>query len=122
MNCTLDAKLVIKKRWAPHVCGVDCAISLSAWYKVTGSGLTFGVPMIWRELVDHSTHCYFCLTDIQGMLTHIYSKEIVIQLGILECLLFLSVLYTLPGNKYLYRPKFPLIFLRIYLLSIESTH
>ena len=30
--------------------------------------------------------------------------------------------YTLPGHKYLYRPKFPLIFLRIYLLIIESTH
>ena len=29
---------------------------------------------------------------------------------------------TLPGHKYLYRPKFPLIFLRIYLLIIESTH
>ena len=31
-------------------------------------------------------------------------------------------IYTLPGHKYLYRPKFPLIFLRIYLLIIESTH
>ena len=31
-------------------------------------------------------------------------------------------IYTLQGHKYLYRPKFPLIFLRIYLLIIESTH
>ena len=32
------------------------------------------------------------------------------------------VLYTLPSHKYLYRPKFPLIFLRIYLLIIESIY
>ena len=69
------------KRWAPHVCCVGCSSSLSAWYKGTGSGLTFGVPMIWREPLDHSTDCYFCLTDIQGLLTHLYSKEIVIQFG-----------------------------------------
>ena len=30
--------------------------------------------------------------------------------------------HTLPVHNYLYRPKFPLIFLRIYLLIIESTH
>ena len=57
------------KRWAPHVCCVNCSSLLSAWYKGTGSGLTFGVPMIWREPLDHSTNCYFCLTDIQGLLT-----------------------------------------------------
>ena len=68
------------KRWAPHVRCVGCSSSLSAWYKGTGSGLTFGVPMIWREPLDHSTDCYFCLTDIQDLLTHLYSKEIVIQL------------------------------------------
>ena len=28
--------------------------------------------------------------------------------------------HTLPGHKYLYRPKFSLIFLRIYLLIIEK--
>ena len=30
--------------------------------------------------------------------------------------------YTVTYQKYLHRPKFPLIFLRIYLLIIESTH
>ena len=68
------------KRWTPHICCVGCSSSLSAWYKGTGSGLTFGVPMIWRQPLDHSTDCYFCPTDIQGLLTHLYSKEIVIQL------------------------------------------
>ena len=34
----------------------------------------------------------------------------------------LSRYCTLPGHKNLYRPKFALIFLRIYLVIRESTH
>ncbi|XP_076066912.1 uncharacterized protein LOC143040106 [Oratosquilla oratoria] len=54
------------KSWAPHICCVRCTSSLSAWVKGKGTGLMFGVPMVWREPKDHSTDCYFCLTDIKG--------------------------------------------------------
>src|SRR5215471_19128698 len=31
------------KNWAPHICCVKCASSLSAWANRSGRGLTFGV-------------------------------------------------------------------------------
>jgi hypothetical protein len=46
-----------------------CEASL-AW--VNGSHqVPFTVPMVWREPKDHSSDCYFCLTDI----TRITSKS-----------------------------------------------
>lgn len=54
------------KNWAPHICCVKCASSLSAWANRSGGGLKFGVPMVWREPKDHCTDCYLCLTDISG--------------------------------------------------------
>ena len=54
------------KNWAPHSCCVRCSSALSLWFKGSGPGLPFGVPMIWREQHDHSSDCYFCLTDTKG--------------------------------------------------------
>ena len=28
--------------------------------------MPFVIPMVWREQADHTTNCYFCLTDIKG--------------------------------------------------------
>jgi hypothetical protein len=57
------------KYWAPHICCVTCVRFLTGW--VNGSRHTpFAVPMLWREPKDHSSDCYFCLTNI----TRITSK------------------------------------------------
>jgi len=29
--------------------------------------LPFGIPMVWREGVDHTTDCYFCMTNLNGI-------------------------------------------------------
>lgn len=55
------------KKWAPHIGCVKCTSSLSTWAKGTGRGLKFAIPMVWREPKDHCTDCYFCLTDITGI-------------------------------------------------------
>ena len=31
------------------------------------SGLSFGVPMVWREQSNHTNDCYFCQSDIKGL-------------------------------------------------------
>lgn len=54
------------KPWSPHICCINCSSSLSKWFNRSGPGLSFGVPMVWREQRDHLTDCYFCLTVTEG--------------------------------------------------------
>jgi hypothetical protein len=52
--------------WAPHICCVTCVRLLTGW--INGSRhMPFAVPMVWREPKDHSSDCYFCLTNITGI-------------------------------------------------------
>lgn len=55
------------KKWAPHVACNPCVNHLNEWMRgKRPSGMAFGIPMVWREQKDHSTDCYFCLTNIKG--------------------------------------------------------
>ena len=48
--------------WAPHFYCVTCARLPVAWAKGSRS-MPFASPMVWRELTDHVSDCYFCLTS-----------------------------------------------------------
>ena len=54
------------KTWAPHISCNACNTQLLRWLGRKKKKMPFGVPMIWREQADHSTDCYFCLTNIKG--------------------------------------------------------
>jgi len=54
------------KNWASHICCLTCVKCLTDWAK--GSRLmNFAIPMVWREPQDHSSDCYFCITQIKGI-------------------------------------------------------
>ena len=52
------------KSWAPGKCCCNCSRSLRGWLNGTHKSMPFGNPVIWREQKDHTTDCYFCLTNI----------------------------------------------------------
>ena len=53
------------KKWAPHIACRPCVSHLSAWmHGSRSSGMPFAVPVVWREPTDHSSDCYFCMTNI----------------------------------------------------------
>ena len=56
------------KAFAPHICCRTCVESLRLWSLKKIKSLPFGIPMVWREGKDHVTDCYFCMTNLQGML------------------------------------------------------
>ena len=54
------------KHWAPHFICITCVRRITGWSK-GDRHMNFAVPMIWREPTNHSTDCYFCLTNIKGI-------------------------------------------------------
>ena len=61
-----DIKLGDKK-WAPHTVCHICEESLQDWTKGKRKNLPFGVPMVWREPLNHIDDCYFCLVNTTGI-------------------------------------------------------
>ena len=55
------------KPWSPHKCCSNCAVTLRGWLHGTRKAMPFAIPMVWREPKDHTTDCYFCLTDVRGI-------------------------------------------------------
>ena len=54
------------KNWAPHICCSTCVKRLTDWAKGSRH-MNFAIPMVWREPQDHSSDCYFCITQIKGI-------------------------------------------------------
>ena len=56
----------LEKAWVPDCICISCATTLSKW--LLGKRIRFSIstPMIWKELKDHVTDCYFCLTTTFG--------------------------------------------------------
>ena len=52
--------------WAPHVACHTCVSGLRKFYLGKQGRLAFGVPMVWREQVNHCDDCYFCLCKVSG--------------------------------------------------------
>ena len=55
------------KQWAPHVVCHNCEEMLRDWVEGKRKGLTFRVPMIWREPQNHVADCYFCIVNTTGV-------------------------------------------------------
>jgi len=53
------------KKWAPHIVCCTCYKNLTQWLKGK-SKMPFTIRMVWRKPKDHSTDCYFCMTNIVG--------------------------------------------------------
>ena len=54
------------KNFAPHICCKTCVESLRRWTKKEKKSLPFGIPMVWRNGDNHTTDCYFCMTELTG--------------------------------------------------------
>ena len=54
------------KKWALHkVCGA-CVATLRKLSKGQKCHMSFGVRMVWRELKNHHSDCYFCMVNTKG--------------------------------------------------------
>ena len=51
------------KKWAPHIVCHKCEEMLCEWTKEKRKDLLFRIAMTWREPMDHTTDCYFCLVN-----------------------------------------------------------
>ena len=54
------------KAFAPHYVCHSCVAGLRKWTLGKQKSLPFGVPMVWREQVNHVDDCYFCMVKVDG--------------------------------------------------------
>ena len=54
------------KAWAPPMVCKACTKTLHGWTNGKSS-LNFGIPMVWRELTNYVTDCYFCTVNVTGI-------------------------------------------------------
>ena len=63
-----DSKVDVGKTWAPSFICLTCKVNLRGWLRKakTNNHMPFGISVIWREPTDHTTDCYFCMSNITG--------------------------------------------------------
>jgi len=64
-----DCKIKIRdqdKAWVPHKVCANCVETLRSWSHGKDKHFLFGIPMIWREQIDHVADCYFCMVIVKG--------------------------------------------------------
>ncbi|XP_042233503.1 uncharacterized protein LOC121873827 [Homarus americanus] len=54
------------KPFAPHKACKSCISKLQMWSVGKLKCMPFGVPMVWREQMNHHDDCYFCMTKVAG--------------------------------------------------------
>lgn len=54
----------MNKPWAPDYVCSNCYSNLLGWRNGLRKKMPFGIPRVWREQINHSTDCYFCLAYI----------------------------------------------------------
>jgi len=54
-----------EKAWVTQVC-TSYVETLRSWSHGNGKHLPFGIPVIWREQIDHVADCYFCMVIVKG--------------------------------------------------------
>ena len=54
------------KSRAPHKVCKNCTETLRFWTQGKVKAMRFGVPMVWREPMNHHDDCYFCMVDMTG--------------------------------------------------------
>lgn len=68
VNFTLAIKWVILIRAGLQIYAVSC-VRLLTGSKNGTHHMPFAIPMIWRELKDHASDCYFCLKNIKQIIS-----------------------------------------------------
>jgi hypothetical protein len=53
----------LDKSWTPHICCVTCMALLTGWVNCSRQ-MPFAVLKVWKELKNHSSDCYSCLTNM----------------------------------------------------------
>ena len=52
------------KSWATRICYVTCVRLPTGWVN-SSRKMLFAFPMVWEELRDHASGCFFCFSNIK---------------------------------------------------------
>ena len=62
------------KSWATRICCVTCVRIPTGWVNCSRK-MAFAFPMVWGELRDHASGCFFCFSNIRRI-TYKYRHKV----------------------------------------------